>query len=110
MGKFTDKEMYLIDAKTMWDCPTCYYYYNNERCSNNVWCDAGESYRPAFDKLKRIDAKPVVHGRWIDAGMIKDNPVVKCSVCSMQFCDVINNHQYMYRVCPYCGSHMDEVE
>lgn len=62
------------------------------------------------------DVAPVVHGKWEDkppVGRIKSTniPVVQCSECGITFCDIINNHHYMYRYCPYCGAVMDaEVE
>lgn len=63
-----------------------------------------------------VDARPVAHGKWEDkppVGRIKSTniPVVQCSECGITFCDIINNHHYMYRYCPYCGAVMDaEVE
>ena len=59
-----------------------------------------------------VDAVEVVHGRWEDAHEIKsfrhtNIPVVKCSKCECYFCDIINNHHYMYHYCPNCGAKMD---
>lgn len=57
-----------------------------------------------------------VHGMWYDKPPIiwhgtSNIPVVQCSECGITFCDIINNHHYMYRYCPYCGAVMDaEVE
>ena len=34
---------------------------------------------------------------------ISNIPVVQCSECRITFCDIINNHHYMYRYCPFCG-------
>lgn len=50
-------------------------------------------------------------GRWEDAHEIKsfrhtNIPVVKCSKCECYFCDIINNHHYMYHYCPNCGADM----
>ena len=63
-----------------------------------------------IDKCPTVDAKPVVHGRWIDSVFcnVKQGkyPVVTCSECEMVFCDLISNHHYMYRYCPYCGADM----
>ena len=66
-----------------------------------------------IDLLPRADAVEVVPGRWIDGRGIpsvnrKDVPVVKCSKCEIYFCDLINNHHYMYNYCPNCGAKMDE--
>ena len=42
----------LIRADELWTCKTC--FYNSSRgCS--VWCDAGEGYRPAYDKLTKYE-------------------------------------------------------
>lgn len=58
------------------------------------------------------DVAPVRHGRWIDKPLIKsfkhtNIPVVECSACGIDFCDIINNHYFMYKYCPNCGSKMD---
>lgn len=59
------------------------------------------------------DVVPVVHGRWEDYYFIKADcpkdgfPSVRCSVCGITFCDIINVHSYMYHYCPNCGARMD---
>ena len=59
------------------------------------------------------DVAPVVHGRWQDYHFVKTDcprdgfPTVKCSNCEIAFCDLINNHQFMYHYCPNCGARMD---
>ena len=50
-------------------------------------------------------------GRWEDKHEIKsfrhtNIPVVQCSECEVYFCDIINNHHYMYHFCPNCGADM----
>ena len=50
-----------IDIKQLWNCETCFHHQNG-KCSPSVWCDHGESYRPAYDKLKKADVVEVVHG------------------------------------------------
>lgn len=74
--------------------------------------------RAAFliiEKQEAVDAVPVVHGRWVDVRGIpsvnrKNVPIVKCSKCEIYFCDLINNHHYMYHYCPNCGARMDLKE
>ena len=71
--------------------------------------DQFEAWISWFDT---VDAVEVVHGRWVDVRGIpsvnrKDVPVVKCSKCEICFCDLINNHHYMYHYCPNCGAKMD---
>ena len=75
-------------------------------------CWSRGSIRRIIEGLPTIEAAPVVHGRWVDARSIpsvnrKDVPVVKCSKCKIYFCDLINNHHYMYHYCPNCGARMD---
>lgn len=59
------------------------------------------------------DVAPVVHGEWEDYHFVKVDcpksgfPTVKCSVCEIAFCDLINNHHFMYHYCPNCGAQMD---
>lgn len=58
------------------------------------------------------DVSPVRHGRWVDKPLIKsfkhtNIPVVECSACGIDFCDIINNHYFMYKYCPNCGAKMD---
>ena len=62
--------------------------------------------------LPPADVDTVWHGRWIDKPLIKsfkhtNIPVVECSECGIDFCDIINNHYFMYRFCPNCGARMD---
>ena len=59
-----------------------------------------------------IEAAPVVHGEWHDAKFVRAYKgtnllVVQCSKCECYFCDVINNHHFMYHYCPNCGARMD---
>lgn len=62
------------------------------------------------------DVTPVVHGRWQDYHFVKTDcprdgfPTVKCSNCEIAFCDLINNHHFMYRYCPNCGARMIEED
>lgn len=58
-----------------------------------------------------VDVVEVVHGEWIDKYEIKsfrhtNIPVVQCSKCECYFCDIINNHHFMYHYCPNCGAKM----
>ena len=63
-----------------------------------------------------VDAVPVRHGKWLDKTKTKiksfkntNIPVVECTECGIDFCDIINNHQFMYHFCPNCGADMREV-
>ena len=62
--------------------------------------------------IPAADVAPVRHGRWVDKPLIKsfkhtNIPVVECSACGIDFCDIINNHYFMYKYCPNCGAKMD---
>ena len=63
----------------------------------------------AVDRAETVD--PVKHGEWVDTTKIRwvnktNVPVVMCTECGIQFCDLINNHYYMYHYCPNCGAKM----
>lgn len=42
----------LIDVNELWKCETCFYQQGACRAG---WCDAGESYRPAYSKFNIIE-------------------------------------------------------
>ena len=63
------------------------------------------------DRLKKaptIEAKPVVHGRWIGSN------VTYCSHCERSYMDVADADSWessdIPDFCPYCGAQMDEKE
>ena len=65
-----------------------------------------------LNQFPAADVAPVRHGRWVDKPLIKsfkhtNIPVVECSACGIDFCDIINNHYFMYKYCPNCGAKMD---
>ena len=68
-----------------------------------------ESYYKA-EALYNAGYRKQSDGEWRDRGFCKignkNAPVVECSECHIAFCDLINNHYYMYRYCPYCGAKM----
>lgn len=51
-------EREYIDTAQLFKCETCYHMGGNGKCNSD--CDAGESYRPAFSKLKIADVVEVV--------------------------------------------------
>ena len=72
--------------------------------------EAVEQCLEQLNDAQTID--PVKHGEWIEKTEIKsfqhtNIPVVECSNCGIDFCDIINNHNYMYHYCPNCGARMD---
>lgn len=74
-----------------------------------------DDFKRAIKKIPKgiiVDVAPVRHGRWVDKPLIKsfkntNIPVVECSACGIDFCDIINNHYFMYKFCPNCGAKMD---
>lgn len=50
MGKY-------INADQLFQCETCFHHQGG-KC--DAWCDHGEAYRPAMNKLKIVDAEEVV--------------------------------------------------
>ena len=101
--------MRLIDAKMY-----CMELYNEMNYPGR-----SEEFMTAIDvaiadlaDAPTVDAVPVRHGRWVDKQLIKsfkhtNIPVVECSACGIDFCDIINNHYFMYNYCPNCGAKMD---
>ena len=92
------------------------YYYKNPPNSSY-----GEGFDRGLDRAQReilnapaSDVAPMRHGQWIDKPLIKsfkhtNIPVVECSACGIDFCDIINNHYFMYKYCPNCGAKMDAI-
>ena len=44
-----------VSVNSLWKCETCFHHQNG-KCSPNIWCENGESYRPSYNKLTIIDA------------------------------------------------------
>ena len=55
-------------------------------------------YGTLLDKLPRVEAVEVVHGRWVKRGN-----ETKCSVCKFIYYSNKDNFNY----CPNCGAKMD---
>jgi len=75
-----------IEIGQLWNCETC-YHNGPDGCRLGLFgCDSGESYRPAYSKLKKADVAPVVHGRWIleahdERVNYRWNVTAECSEC-----------------------------
>lgn len=69
------------------------------------WWYKGRNIRHVIDDAPTVDAVPVVHGRWSDAGfgeLPKHAPYGwACSACG----GISFNNEYIY--CPHCGAKMD---
>lgn len=44
-----------VNVNSLWKCETCFHHQNG-KCSPNIWCESGESYRPSYNKLTIVDA------------------------------------------------------
>ena len=102
-------EKRLIDANALkkYMCLKCNDEHSDEPCepSDCVFCNA-------INDAPTVDAVEVVHGKWKDARFVRaykatNVPVVQCSECECYFCDIINNHHFMYHYCPNCVAKMD---
>lgn len=95
-----------IEVDQMWKCETCFHNWNG--CTLGIFgCDHGESYRPAYDKLKKADVAPVVHGKWVFDFNLDGSNFYWCSICNRQ--EVLLEKEDIYEWCPYChcGARMD---
>ena len=75
-----------------------------------IWDNDCEALKMAILALDTESLRP--RGTWKDFPSIRkvnktNVPVVQCSVCKIFFCDLINNHRFMYKYCPYCGAKME---
>ena len=104
-----NEERRLIDANKFG------MYLADVQLANRGWkddiCKFLDDVMLALDEQPTVDAVEVVHGRWEESHEIKsfrhtNIPVVQCSECKIYFCDIINNHHYMYHYCPNCGADM----
>lgn len=84
-----------IKIDSLWKCDTCFYYQNN-KC--NTWCECGESYRPAFNKLDVIEGEIVKTAHWI---ISSDGYYPYCSNCKNE-----PDCRRMTKYCPECGAKM----
>lgn len=86
-----------INVDQLFRCETCYHHVNG-KC--NTFCDIGESYRPAFSKLKVIDnVQEVKYAHWV-LTPLKKHPnefSIKCSLCG-------ESVLAMYNYCHGCGA------
>ena len=74
------------------------------RCSKDVlpaaYCAGWNGLLGLIEKAPTVDAVPVVHGRWVDAG----RGIKACSNCNHG----IKEHMaYANHYCPNCGAKMD---
>lgn len=104
----------MIPVSDLWDCETCFHSRNTPegaRCSSSaVWCEHGEAYRPAYNKLHIVEIEidnPVEKmnksktGEWI---ISSDGYYPYCSLCRYELprnADIREAYE-----CPKCGAIM----
>ena len=110
MDEYIERETFLkeIEERYCLPCKEEGKDYDGCRC-RACWVD---DMRGDVICAPAADVASVVHGRWVDKPLIKsfkhtNIPVVECSACGIDFCDIINNHYFMYKYCPNCGAKMD---
>ena len=95
-----------VELDSLWKCETC-FHHRNGKCSPNTWCEHGESYRPAYNKLKVVECDDVKHGHWFLLDECA-NAGVYCSVCSKKvYREHYANVKPKSKFCPNCGAIMD---
>lgn len=82
--------------KSMAGCATC-DNYNYVRCRACSWDDAMN----IVEEMSKVDAAPVVHGRWISKSEEGLYGPAYCSICDFEL--RIDDTPY----CPMCGAKMD---
>lgn len=86
-----NRERYGVTDEQM-EAQKCKCYTSDERCTGT----------------KEIDAVPVKHGHWTNAGVNNDYFwLMQCSVCHGLASQVAEH--FVYEFCPHCGAKMDEV-
>lgn len=106
MAEYIEREAFVEDARLRL-CKDC-INDGGGRCLS-CWVD---NMLDEIEDAPAADVVEVRHGEWKYRGVVKkantaNAPIVACSVCQIAFCDLINNHNFMYRFCPYCGAKMD---
>jgi hypothetical protein len=104
--EIADKKHEMIDN-------AIYGYLQQVVEENSIDIDLYMNREAILDALYTYSVHPVKHGKWVDTTKIRwvnktNVPVVMCTECGIQFCDLINNHHYMYKYCPQCGAKMDK--
>ena len=105
MAEYIEREAAIAKCREIVACEW------NHRASPVSWADAYEQFAEDIEELQSADVAPVRHGRWVDKQLIKsfkhtNIPVVECSACGIDFCDIINNHYFLSQHCPHCGAKM----
>ena len=101
-------EQRLIDANNLIE------EIREERCYNcrnfkDMKCDycSTADYIYMIEDMPTVEAKPVVHGRWISKNHHGYEWVFVCSNC-----DYVDGYPFndRHNYCPHCGAQMDEKE
>ena len=95
--------MRLINADEH-ECWAC-VHHQNETGKCDTWCDAGEAFelREDVKNAKTVDARPVVHGDWIEED--EEFEAYMCSACKCIWCMPYEAKDSI-KFCPNCGADM----
>lgn len=85
-----------VELECLWKCETC-FHHRNGKCSPFVWCDSGESYRPAYGELVIVEGEITPNAHW----RVYPDGKLRCSNCK-------NSPKYgaMTKYCSECGAKM----
>ena len=96
-------EMRLISADRFCD-------FVDENCTDRH----AALWKELIRRQPTVDARPVVHGQWLDGCAIHNGKEVyksiDCSVCEEVFKIESHDREYWkkrFKNCPFCGSQMD---
>lgn len=84
-----------IEGKSYYAYPSIDHY-----CMSRSVVDVAD-----IDAAETVEAEPVRHGHWINAGHDEWSHYRKCSVCGKTFVNISKT-----KYCSECGAKMDEVE
>lgn len=91
-----------IEVDSLWKCETC-FHHSTGKCSFDVWCENGESYRPSYNQLKIVSAKEIVYAEW---EMVVDNYDDGLGNRELPHCTNCHRGVYIHDAgswCPFCG-------
>lgn len=102
-------EQRLIDANALidWLTRATGFRTNCDDCTDIDCLDC--IIEEAIKNAPTVEAKPVVHGQWIDAYPdIEPNPMFMYGICSE--CGFEQSISKYLKYCPDCGAQMDKRE
>ena len=86
-----------VELDSLWKCETC-FWHSGGKCSPRIWCDCGESYRPAYGQLKILEGEFATEAHWL---INPDGYYPYCSNCKSE-----PKSGIMTKFCSECGAKM----